>query len=144
MTLSLHPLWTIPTKPLKSHSWFKKILLLFHLLFFVTKSYMTLRPNGLQHSSLPCPWLSSRVCSNSCPLSRCHPTISSSATLSFCLQSFPASGDFSSELALPIRWPKYWSFNFSISPSSETSGLISFRVDWFDLLTVHETLKSLL
>ena len=51
---------------------------------------------------------------------------------------------FSNELALYIRWPKYWSFSFSISPSSECSGLISFRIDCFDLLTVQGTLKSLL
>ena len=57
---------------------------------------------------------------------------------------FPSIRVFSSELALPIRWPKYWSFSFSISPSNEYSGLISFRIDWFDLLAVHRTLKSLL
>ena len=51
---------------------------------------------------------------------------------------------FSNELALRIRWPKYWSFSFSISPSNEYSGLISFRIDWFDLLVVQGTLKSLL
>ena len=51
---------------------------------------------------------------------------------------------FSNESALRIRWPKYWSFSFSISPSNEYSGLISFRIDWFDLLDVPETLKSLL
>ena len=51
---------------------------------------------------------------------------------------------FSNELALRIRWPRYWSFSFSISPSSEYSGLISFRIDWFDLLGVQGTLKSLL
>ena len=51
---------------------------------------------------------------------------------------------FSNELALRIRWPKDWSFSFSISPSNEYSGLISFRIDWFDLFTVQETLKSLL
>ena len=56
----------------------------------------------------------------------------------------PSLRVFSSELALHIRWPKYWSFNFRISPSSEYSGLISFRIDWFDLLAVHGTLKSLL
>ena len=50
---------------------------------------------------------------------------------------------FSSEMALCIRWPKYWSFNFSISPSNKYSGLISFRIDWFDLLAVQGTLKSL-
>ena len=60
----------------------------------------------------------------------------------FCVQSFPASESFSSELAVRIRWPKYWSF--SISPSNEYSGLTSFRFDWFDLLAVQGTLKSLL
>ena len=57
---------------------------------------------------------------------------------------FPSIRDFSNELALPIRWPKYWSFSFSNSPSNEYSGLISFRIDWFDLLAVQGTLKSLL
>ena len=57
---------------------------------------------------------------------------------------FPRIRVFTNELALRIRWPKYWSFNFSISPSREYSGLISFRIDWFDLLTVQRTLKSLL
>ena len=60
---------------------------------------------------------------------------------------FPSIRVFSNELVLPIRWPKYWSFSFNISPSNECSGLISFRVDWFDLLAVPEspkTLKSLL
>ena len=57
---------------------------------------------------------------------------------------FPSIRVFSNELALCIRWPKYWSFSFSISPSNEYSGLISFRIDWFDLLTVQGTLKSLL
>ena len=57
---------------------------------------------------------------------------------------FPSIRVFSNELALCIRWPKYWSFSFSISPSSEYSGLISFRIDWFDLLALQGTLKSLL
>ena len=57
---------------------------------------------------------------------------------------FPIIRVFSNESALRIRWPKYWSFSFSISPSSEYSGLISFRVDWLDLLAVQGTLKSLL
>ena len=56
---------------------------------------------------------------------------------------FPSIRVFSSESALPIRWPKHWSFSFSISPSNEYSGLISFRIDWFDLLAVQETIKSL-
>ena len=71
----------------------------------------------------------------------CCPTISSSATL-FYLQSFPASGSF------PMSWlftsGGHWSFSFSISPSNEYSGLISFRMDWLDLLAVQGTLKSLL
>ena len=54
---------------------------------------------------------------------------------------FPSIRAFSSESVLCIRWPKYWSFNFSISPSNEYSGLISFRIDWFDLLAVQGTLK---
>ena len=57
---------------------------------------------------------------------------------------FPSIRVFSNELVLCIRWPKYWSFSFSISPSNEYSGLISFRMDWFDLLAVQKTLKSLL
>ena len=72
--------------------------------------------------------------SSSCPLSRwCHPTISSSFTLlSSCFQSFPATGSLPmSWLALGIRWPKCWSVNFSISPSHECSGLMSFRTGWF-------------
>ena len=57
---------------------------------------------------------------------------------------FPSIRVFSNESVLHIRWPKYWSFSFSISPSNEYSGLISFRMDWFDLLAVQGTLKSLL
>ena len=57
---------------------------------------------------------------------------------------FPSINIFSNESALHIRWPKYWSFNFSISPSNEYSGLISFRIDWFHLLAVQQTCKSLL
>ena len=57
---------------------------------------------------------------------------------------FPSIRVLSSESALPIRWPKYWSFSFSISPSNEYSGLIFFRIDWFDILAVQGTLRSLL
>ena len=71
-------------------------------------------------------------------------TISSSVIpFSFCLQSFPASV-FSSKSALHIGWPKYWSFSFIISPSSKYSGLISFRIDWFDLSVYMSTLIKLL
>ena len=79
-------------------------------------------------------------CSNSCPLSRwCLPTIASSVIPFSCLQSFPASGSFpilSVMSVLHIRWPEGWSFSFSISPSKEYSGLISFRMDWLNLLAV--------
>ena len=102
----------------------------------------SLRPHGLQHARLPCPSPTLRACSNSRPFSRwCHPTISSSVVpFSSCLQSFPASV-FSNESVLRIRWPKYWSFCFSISPSNKYSALISFRMDWLDLLAVQGTLK---
>ena len=98
----------------------------------------SLRPHEPQHTRPPCPSPTPRVHANPCPLSRwCHPTISSFLIpFSSCPQSFPASGAFSNESALRIRWPKYWSFSFSISPSNEYSGLISFGMDWFDLLAV--------
>ena len=94
--------------------------------------------HGLQHSRLPCPTLSTGVCSNSCPLCRwCHPTISSSVTpLLFPYSNFLSIRVFSNELVLCITWPKYWSFSFSISPSNEHSGSTSFRIDWFDFLAV--------
>ena len=99
----------------------------------------------MDYSRLPSPSLSSRACSNSCPLNQwCHPTISSSVPPSSLLLVFPRVRVFSNESALLIRWPNYWSFSFITSPSNEYSGLISFRIDWFDLLTVQGTLKSLL
>ena len=92
----------------------------------------------------PCPSATSGVHSNSCLSLWCHPTISSSVVpFSFRLQSSPASGSFQESL-LHIRWPKDWSFSFNISPSNEYSGLISFRMDWLDLLAGQGTLKSLL
>jgi len=72
-----------------------------------------------------------------------HPLLSPSPP-AFNLQSFKSVRVFSSESVFHIRWPKYWSFSFSISPSNEYSGLISFRMDWLDLLAVQGTLKSLL
>ena len=100
-----------------------------------------LQPCGLQHPRLPNSSLTPGACSNSCPLSRwCHPTISSSV-IPFSI--FPSIRVFSNESVLRIRWPKYWSFIFNISPSNEYSGLISFRMDWLDLLAVQRTLKSL-
>ena len=103
-------------------------------------------PHGLQHTRLLCPSLSPWVCSNSYPLSQwCHPIISSPVIpFSSCLQSFPASEFFSNESILHIGWPNYWSFSFSISPSNEYSGLISFRIDRFDLLAIQGILKTLL
>ena len=104
--------------------------------------------NSLQHTRLPCPSLSPRVCSDSCPLSRwCHSTISFTVIPYFSLPSiFSSVRVFSNESVLRISWPKYWnfSFNISISPFSEYSGLISFRIDWFDFLAVQGTLKGLL
>ena len=79
-----------------------------------------------------------------------HPSVMPSIHLILCLPLlflpaiFPSIRVFSNELALHNRWPKYWSFSFSISPSDENSGLISFRMDWLDLLAVQGTLKSLL
>ena len=105
--------------------------------------------HGLQHTGLPSPSPTPRAYSNSCPLSRWgHPTISSSVIpFSFRLQSFPASGSFPMNRFLESGsqsiGPKYWTFSFSISPSNEYSGLISFRMDWFDL-EVQGTLKTLL
>ena len=74
----------------------------------------------------------------------CHPTISSSVDSSPPAFNLSSIRVFSNESALYIRGPKYWSFSFSISPSNEYSGLISFRIDWLDLLAVQGTLKSLL
>ena len=107
----------------------------------------SLWPHELQHSRPPCPSPTPGVHPNSCPLSQWyHLTMSSSVVpFSSCLQSFPASGSFQmSQLFWLIRWPKYWSFSFNISPSSEHPGLISFRMDGLDLLAVQGTLKSLL
>ena len=106
----------------------------------------SLRPHGIQHPRLPCPSPTPRACSNSGPLSqRCHPTISSSGiSLLFLPSTFPIIRVFSNESAIHIRWPKYWSFSFSISSSSEYSGLISFTMNSFDLLAVQGTLKSFL
>ena len=97
----------------------------------------SLQPHELQHARLPCPSLSLGVCSNSCPtiLSRVVPFSS--------LSIFPSIRFFSNESAVPIRWPEYWNFSFSVSPSSEYSGLISFRIDYFDFLVVQGTLKGL-
>ena len=103
----------------------------------------SLQPHGLRHSRLPCASLNllkltsieSVMPSNHLIL--CHPLL-------FLPSIFPSIGTFSNESALRIRWPNYWRFCFSISPSNEYPGLISFRMDWLDLLAVQGTLKSLL
>ena len=119
------------------------------LLFSCSVVSYSLWPHGLQQARLPCPSLSPGVFSNSRPLSQwCYPTISLILCHPFLFlpSVFPSIRVFSNELALHIRWPKYWhfSFSFSISPSEEYSGLISFRIEWLDLLAVQGTLKSLL
>ena len=97
----------------------------------------SLQPHELQHARLPCPSLSLGVCSNSCPTILSHVVPFSSLSI------FPSIRFFSNESAVPIRWPEYWNFSFSVSPSSEYSGLISFRIDYFDFLVVQGTLKGL-
>ena len=100
----------------------------------------SLRPHESQHARLPCPSPSPGVYSNSCPSSHlilCPPLL--------LLPLIPPSiRVFSNESTLHMRWPKYWSFSFSIIPSKEIPGLIFFRMDWLDLLAVQGTLKSLL
>ena len=105
----------------------------------------SLQPHELQHFRPPCPSQTPGVHPNPCSLSRwCHPTISSCRPFLLLPSIFPSIRIFSNESALHIRWPKYWSFIFNISPTNEHPGLISFRMDWLDLLAVQGTLKSLL
>ena len=90
----------------------------------------SLQSHGLQHARPPCPSPTPGVYPNSGPLSRwCHPTISFSRPLLLPPSIFPSIRVFSNESVLRFRWPKNWSFSFSISPSKEHSGLISFRLD---------------
>ena len=103
----------------------------------------SLQHHRLQHPRLPCPSPTPRACSN--PLS----LMPSNHLILYCplllLPSIlPSIRVFSNESALHIRWPKYWSFSFSITPSNEHPGLISFRMEWLDLFAVQGTLKSLL
>ena len=98
-----------------------------------------------QHARPPCPSPTLGVYPNPCPSSQwCHPAISSCHPLLLLPLTPPSIRVFSNESALRKRWPKYWSFSFNISPSNEHPGLISFRMDWLDLLAVQGTLKSLL
>ena len=105
----------------------------------------SLWPHESQHARPPCPSPTPGVHPNSCPSSRwCHPAIWSSVVpFCSCPQSLKASV-FSNESTLCMRWPKYQSFSFSMIPSKEIPGLISFRMEWLDLLAVQGTLKSLL
>ena len=103
----------------------------------------SLRPHGLWQARPPCPSPSPRIYPDSCPLSRwCHPTTSSFHPLLLLPSIFPSIRVFSNESALCIKWPKYWTFSLSISPSNEQPGLISFRMDWLDLLAVQGIFKS--
>ena len=104
----------------------------------------SLQPPGLHHAGVPytISWsllklMSMESVTPSNHLTPCRPLLLQPSI-------FPNIRVFSNESALRIRWPEYWSFSFSISPSNEYSGLISFRTDWFDLLAVQGTLKSLL
>ena len=102
--------------------------------------------HGLQHARLPCPSPTLRAYLNSCPLSRwCHPTTSSSVVPFYSsLQSFPAPGSFQMSQFFTSGGQSIGVFSFNISPSNEHPGLMSFRMDWLDLLAVQGTLKSLL
>ena len=106
----------------------------------------SLQPHGLQHTRLPCPSPTPRIYSNSCPLSWwCHPTISLAfIPFSSCLKSLLTSGSFPVSQFFTSGGQSIGSSSFSISPSNEYSGLISFRMDRLDLLEVQGTLKSLL
>ena len=92
---------------------------------------------ALHHARLPYSLLSPRACSNSCPLSRwCHPTIPSSVVPSSLTFNLFQHQGLTKQSILLIRWPKYWNYSSSISSFNEYSGLISFRIDWLDLLAV--------
>ena len=123
-----------------------QISVIHHIQFSRSVVSNSLQPHELQHARPPCPSPIPGVYSNPCSLSQwCHPTILFSVIPFSSLSSiFPGIRVFSSDSILCIRWPKYWSFSFSISPSNEYSGLISFKINWFDLLAVQGTLKSLL
>ena len=102
------------------------------------------QPQGLQHTSLPCPFTISWSLLKLLSIESVMPSNHLILCLPLLPSVFPSIRVFSNESVLCIRWPNYWSFSFSISPSSEYLGLISFRMDWLDLLAVQGTPKSLL
>ena len=106
----------------------------------------SLRPHGLQHARLPWPLPTPGACSYSMFIELVMPPqyLILCCPLLLLPSIFPSIRVSSNESVLHIRWPKYWSFIFGISPSREYSGLVSFRIDWFDLLVVQGTLKNLL
>ena len=108
------------------------------------QSCLILPPHGLQHAIFPCPSPSPRVCSNSTESVMLSKHLILCCLLLLLSSIFPSIRVFSNKSALCIWWPKYCSFSFSISPSNEYSGLIGFRIDWFDLLVVQGILNSLL
>ena len=112
----------------------------------VAQLRLTLWPCGGEHVRPPCPSPTPGVYSNSCSLSRWWPSnhLILCCPLLLLLSIFPSIRVFTNESVLRIKWPKYWSFSYNISPFNEYSGLISFKMDWFDLLGVQGTLKSLL
>ena len=127
--------WT--EEPDGLQSMFSSVKSLIHVWLFLTPLTTACQ------AALPSP--TPEAYSNSCPLSRWyHPTISSCYPLLVLHSIFHSIRVFSNESVLQIMWPKYWSFSLSISPSNAYSGLISFRMDWLDLLSVQGTLKSLL
>ena len=141
MTLWLNEKTATPSRLVLRAVWFSSVQ------FSRSVVSDSLWPHESQHARPPCPSPSPGVHSNSCPSSRwCHPANSSSVVpFSSCLQSFPASGSFKkSQFFASGGFVKYRIFSFSISPSNEDSGLISFRIDWFYLLAVQMILKSLL
>ena len=110
----------------------------------VAQSCPILPPHGLQHARPPCPSPTLGVYSNTCRSVMSSNHLILCCPLLFPTSIFPSIRVFSNESALGIRWPKYWSSSFRIHPSNEHSGLISFRMDWLNLLAVQGTLKSLL
>ena len=104
----------------------------------------SLRPHWLRHARLPCPSPAPGACSNSCPWSQWCWLPSPPRSSPYPAFNLSQHQDLFRWVSLHIRWPKNWSFSFSIRPSNEYSELILFRMDWLDLLAVQGTLKSLL